>query len=321
MKAGVWFTVGALGLVACGAEGAAAKVGELQVALSSRLGDVEYHLTNARLRIDGPEPREVSLDGPGTLELSLPAGPHQLTLLDGWTLSRSEDGSEPVSARLLSENPASIFIGAGSVEPLSFRFALQSGEELVSGEGRLAVGIELVDGAVAEEEPSLDRCARGLRINEVDYDQEGTDDFEFVELINPGVCEAQLTGAVLELVNGSNGEVYSRLDLAELGTLAGQDRLVIGDDAITATLPDGVASLPLSGSGLQNGPDSVRLMLGEYVIDSLGYGEGAPDVEGSAGPSDTGLSALGRCPDGFDTDDNAQDFVLQVPTPGAANAC
>jgi hypothetical protein len=47
-----------------------------------------------------------------------------------------------------------------------------------------------------------------------------------------------------------------------------------------------------------------------------GAGEGAPS------PADRGPGALGRCPNGADSGDNAVDLsLLETPTPGAANAC
>ena len=79
-------------------------------------------------------------------------------------------------------------------------------------------------------------------------------------------------------------------------------------------------------AGRPHGPDAVRIVEAATgrVLDALHYEEAIPDTgEGSPAPEDaTGSpTSIGRCPDGFDSDDNGADFATMTPTPGAANDC
>ena len=128
----------------------------------------------------------------------------------------------------------------------------------------------------------------------------------------------------IELVNGSNGRRYG--SYAPAGRLDAGAYLVIGDPAVIASVPAGTLTAPLKSGGLQNGPDAVRIVEAATgrVLDGLHYEEAIPDTgEGSPAPEDaTGSpSSIGRCPDGFDSDDNGADFAPMTPTPGAVNAC
>src|SRR5205085_3764451 len=55
-------------------------------------------------------------------------------------------------------------------------------------------------------------------INEVDYDQPGTDTSEFIELLNNGPASALLSEYTVELVNGSGGgaAIYNVIQLPTL---------------------------------------------------------------------------------------------------------
>ncbi len=163
-----------------------------------------------------------------------------------------------------------------------------------------------------------------LVINEVDYDQAGADDAEFVEILNPNSSAVELDDYRIELVNGANGRRYG--SYAPAGRLDAGAYLVIGDQAVIHALPAGTAAVPLKSGGLQNGPDAVRIVEAATgrVLDALHYEEAIPDTgEGRPAPEDATDSptSIGRCPDGFDSDDNGADFAAAPPTPGAANAC
>jgi hypothetical protein len=57
------------------------------------------------------------------------------------------------------------------------------------------------------------------------------------------------------------------------------------------------------------------------ILDAVGYGDFSAAFyagEGNAAPYPTEGSSVSRT--GGDTDDNASDFALRAPTPGAANA-
>ena len=99
-------------------------------------------------------------------------------------------------------------------------------------------------------------------INEVDYDNLGTDNAEFIELYNPGTTAFSLTGVSVVLVNGANSGAYLSLPLSALGTLAPGEYVVIGTTTVVAQLPTGVRSLTfaLAQDNVQNGsPDSVAV--------------------------------------------------------------
>ena len=163
-----------------------------------------------------------------------------------------------------------------------------------------------------------------LVINEVDYDQAGADTAEFVEIVNPNASAVDLADYRIELVNGSNGRRYGTYKAT--GRLAVGGYLVIADQAVINSVPSGTVTAPLKSGGLQNGPDAIRIVEAATgrVLDGLHYEEPVPDTgEGQPAPEDdTGAPAsIGRCPDGFDSDDNGADFATMTPTPGAANDC
>ena len=156
-------------------------------------------------------------------------------------------------------------------------------------------------------------------ISEVFYDATGSDDGQgFVELY--GTPGSSLDGFVVEGVNGSNGSVTPSLALT--GLIPSDGIFVVAD-----SLSDG--STLVSGADLllnfdfQNGPDSVRLLAPDgSVVDALGYGVfGAGEVfagEGAPAPDAPADSSLARLFANVDTDDNALDFVVAMPSPGSA---
>ena len=154
-----------------------------------------------------------------------------------------------------------------------------------------------------------------LVINEVDYDQVGTDANGFVEIHNAGGAAADLADVDLVAVNGGDSAEYDRV-------------------ALTGTLPAG-GYLEVAIE-LQNGaPDGLALLKGTTLLDALSY-EGAITsatiggqtydlVEGTVLPatvedSNTVGGSLIRNPDGKDTDDAASDFAFTTTvTRGAKN--
>lgn len=164
-------------------------------------------------------------------------------------------------------------------------------------------------------------------INEIDYDQPGTDTGEYIELRNDGAAAASLDGYSLRLVNGADGSVYRTISLPTGLTVAPGGYYVICGDA--AVVPGCNLDVSPSTDLIQNGsPDALSLLLNGAVVDSLSYEGDVPgNVEGMGVPTasaETNASpnlALSRCPDGVDSDNNAADFRAAAPTPGVANAC
>jgi len=160
-------------------------------------------------------------------------------------------------------------------------------------------------------------------INEIDYDQPGSDAAEFVELRNNGSSPVDLGGWTLELVNGSNNTLYNTIDLSG-GMIVAGGHLVVCANAATVTNCD-IDSSP-NTNFLQNGaPDAVGLRFNGEVVDAVSYEGSVPGyTEGSgSGLVDAGSNgSISRCPDGTDTDQNNSDLVFTTTsTPGVANVC
>ena len=164
-----------------------------------------------------------------------------------------------------------------------------------------------------------------LLINEVDYDQPGSDTGEFVEIYNYGTVPADLNNWTLEHVNGASGNPL--VWTAQLGdaaaTLPPGGYLVVGDSGVIGSLPPGVLGLALPGSVQNGAPDGLRLMLNGTKFDGISYEGTIADVgEGGSAGTDAGVESLSRCPNASDTGDNAVDFEeTDTPTPGAENDC
>ncbi len=178
----------------------------------------------------------------------------------------------------------------------------------------------------------------GLVINEVDYDQPGTDAGEFIEIYNGAGGTVTLDGLSLFLVNGSSTSLMSYREIALTGSLAAGAYLVIANAAVV--VPSGTARIALPDNILQNGsPDGVILVrhATSEVIDALSY-EGpitAATLDGLSGMFNlvemtalaTGVADLNdapgslcRLPNGTDTNNSSLDWAFtSTPTPGAAN--
>ena len=180
----------------------------------------------------------------------------------------------------------------------------------------------------------------GIVINEVDYDNVGTDTSEYLELYNPSTTSTSLAGLQIVLVNGATNATYQTIDLAPIGALAAGGYLVIG--GANVSVPSGATKLdPLwTQDQLQNGaPDGLALVDGvtKTVVDAISY-EGSitaaviPDfpapvslVEGTAldpavADSSTVTKTLCRSPNGSDTNDAATDWIAcSTRTIGTAN--
>ncbi len=295
--------------------------GSLALALSTFAGGVEYRLRDGHFRLTGPVERELESGDEASLVVTLPPGAYTLTLLDGYALTREGDASaQPVAARLVSQNPAQVVISAGQTARLTFRFELlpqpptSAVDAGADASGTLAIDLAIQPVDAGPPPPPVPSCEPTLRIEELDYEQAGTDETEFVELLNASSCTTPLAGLTLELLNGGDGKVYGRYDLGAVGnSWPAGGRLVLGDPPVLSALPAGTLSAMLNGSGLQNGPDAVRLVRGERLLDALSYEGPVAGVAGTPTEADEAENALARCESGV--------FQLAVPTPGGANVC
>lgn len=164
-----------------------------------------------------------------------------------------------------------------------------------------------------------------LVINEVDYDQPGTDSAEYIELKNTGNVAFPLNNVSIVLVNGTSGNpaVYNVIASATWPDLAAGAYFTLCGDP-TAGCDD---VLPVASNAVQNGPsDAIVLidMTDSTVIDMLAYeGDVADCTEGQGtllGDDNVNVGrSFGRYPDGADTDNNRADFIPMCGTLGATN--
>jgi len=157
-----------------------------------------------------------------------------------------------------------------------------------------------------------------LWINEVLYDDEGSDKSAFVELYGePGL---DLSGFVLTGVNGTNGQDYNTIALE--GSVGGDGYFVVAKAGSAQAILDAADQLNDSAD-YQNGPDSIVIRWGGKVVDAVGYGSFGAAIfagEGSAAVDVKEAHSLGRDNKSTDTNDNATDFVqYAIQTPGAVN--
>lgn len=159
-----------------------------------------------------------------------------------------------------------------------------------------------------------------LVINEIDYDQPGTDMYDFVEIYNASDAAVDLGLAELVLINGSTMTPYLTIPLGTAGILPAYGYLVVGSP-LMGSIPGALfLSLP-TGDSLQNGPDGVQLVGQGVILDSVAYeGDVAGCTEGTVMAAiDIGEGTVGRV-NGLDTNNNDVDFQhFVISTPGTAN--
>jgi cysteine-rich repeat protein len=231
--------------------------------------------------------------------------------------------------------PATVTVPANQ---LSTTFAYVDGKTVASATVTATLGASTASATVTVVTP----LGFGLVINEIDYDNVGTDTAEFIELYNGGSTALSLAGFHLAFVNGANSQTYTTVDLAPAGTIMPGQYLVVGATSVVSTVPAGVLIIDAGAvtDYIQNGsPDGMALVnvTTQTLIDALSY-EGAITmatgtgltgavnlVEGTVLPtsvadSNTVPGSLCRIPNGTDTNNAATDWKFcSASTPGAAN--
>jgi hypothetical protein len=167
--------------------------------------------------------------------------------------------------------------------------------------------------------PPADAGPCKLVINEVQTGDGTSGNADFVELYNGCAAAASIGGHKLVYRSASGTTDVVLFTFAAGATVPAKGFRVIAGVAFGGSSDGALAS------GLAGGGASVALKdESDAVIDSIGYGTGTGVfVEGSAAaaPGDSSpAKSLSRQPDGADTDDNANDFKVGTPSPGAANA-
>jgi len=333
-------------LTACTGQPPDSTNGALALALRQTVASGSaYRLQGASLRIAGSDSDLTATpsDDEEVFRAELPAGDYTLELQPGWRLERQGDEEQawsPVAATLASDNPQPFAIVAGDVTSLALRFAVQDETDVELAAGTLAVQLQVAGGGGASGSgtgmpagstgagsgSAQPVCAAGLVINEIDYDQEGSDLRELIELYNAGPCALATAELALVLRNGgaAGAPAYATIALDAAGAeIASGGYLVVGAAEVIAGLPAGTLALAPASFSVQNGPDAVELQAGGTILDAVAYGGAVIGAgEGAPSPADRGPGALGRCPNGADSADNAADLsLLELPTPGTANAC
>lgn len=159
-------------------------------------------------------------------------------------------------------------------------------------------------------------------INEIDYDQPGTDTAEFIELFNSGSSVISLDNYFIDLINGANSLAYRSIDLSGFSIEANDYFVVCGGNS--STVANCNYNFTSTNGWFQNGsPDAVALYENGSLMDSLSYeGSLAPFTEGDAliiSDSNSEILSISRIVDGLDSNNNALDFQLGCITPGSAN--
>ena len=232
--------------------------------------------------------------------------------------------------------PANVVVAADQLEAT---FDYTDGNMLTTGTVTATLGASM-----ASTDVHVQTGPDHLVLNEIDYDQSGTDANSFIEVYNGTGVAVSLTDLAVVLVNGYDSTEYApRFALSDAGaSLADGQYLVIGNATVTGAVPGGVLTIDATGDFIQNGdPDGVALIdtSRSTLVDALSYGgsitaaniSGFPAavslVEGTAlnatiidlGTDD--IHSLVRDPNGSDTDDASTDWKLtSTLTPGAANS-
>jgi len=150
-------------------------------------------------------------------------------------------------------------------------------------------------------------------INEIHYDNAGTDAGELIEIAGPAGTD--LTGWTIELYNGAGGARYDA-------------------DALSGTIPNqqggfGTVSISYPSNGVQNGsPDGIALVNGTTVVQFLSYEGAFAGTSHTAsgltsvdiGRSETGSEALGQALQLQGTGSSYEDFTWSTPIANTQNA-
>ncbi|TVR02901.1 MAG: hypothetical protein EA398_06610 [Deltaproteobacteria bacterium] len=160
-----------------------------------------------------------------------------------------------------------------------------------------------------------------LRISEVYVRPSGANgENEFVELQGP--AGARLDGYVLRSVSGAqSGQTGFSVTLS--GALGSDGLFVVGGDAVDGVdQPHGCARA--SGCIFNDGNNMLLYGCDGEIVDGLAWGNFSGRENraerGEPAPLPPEGMSLARCPGAPDTGDNATDFGVAEPTPGAPNA-
>ena len=297
--------------------------------LSAALATAPISTLTATVRVlDGTEVPVLTSLTP-TSATAAPSG--TVTFTVGLSLPAPTGGTAVTIAASAGTAPATVTVPAGQLTAtFTYTAAATPGAATVTATLAATTLTATVTVAVA---------TGGLVINEVDYDQAGTDANSFIEVYNGTGAPVTLADYAVVLVNGNGNAEYARFALGTAGTtLPAGGYLVIGNATIVAALPGGTLAISATGDFIQNGaPDGVALIntTTGALFDALSY-EGSITMAAITGITGTvnlvemtafatadtndNLYSLARSPNGRDTNNAATDWTRTMTiTPGAAN--
>jgi hypothetical protein len=147
LRAVLYLCIAMFGISACSAHAPdAAPVGTLQMPLvATATSGAQYHLAGT-FEVSGPESPTLAADGEASsIQVDLQEGDYSVRLVDGWHLSRIQNGGPtPVDATLESANPQTFMIQRNASIQVTFSFQTQ-GDVVSFGRGTLVVGIGVDD--------------------------------------------------------------------------------------------------------------------------------------------------------------------------------
>ncbi len=182
-------------------------------------------------------------------------------------------------------------------------------------------------------------------INEVDADQEGTDDAEFVELFDGGAGNTDLSGLVLVFFNGRNDTTYKAFDLDGFSTNSTGYFVLCGNKEMVTNCDSDVSP---NINLIQNGADAIALYTDDAVnfprgtsstltnlIDAIVYGTDNQDddagllqllIPNQPQVNENGLQTATmhsnqRCPNGAGGARRTDTYAQFAPTAGTNNIC
>jgi hypothetical protein len=302
----------------------------LSVNLTATLGS---NMITSAVRVvgSGEQPQVAFVDPPASSVA--PSGMTALTVfLDIPALNPGGNSvALSLSPNMYGTIPSNVLVPADQIAAtFNFTAGTMTGSETITALLNAGMASAIVDVSVGG----------ALVINELDYDNQGTDLDEFVEILNTSSATVSLSGLSLVLINGNNNTEYNRIDLGPAGSLMAGEYLVLGSTTALMNVPVGVKTLAFAGAQdqIQNGaPDAIGIIdLGmDMVLDVLSY-EGSVNgvtvmgisgmvdfVEGTPATAvdiNTGPGSLSRLPNGSDSDDADSDWAFTTTgTPGTAN--
>ncbi len=121
-------------------------VGKVSMPLVAQVGGVAYRLAMASFEVTGNTAIVLSSDDDPEAEAltaTLPRGTYQVTLVPGWRLLRVEAGvsTEVDTAFLITPNPTSVDIAAGTTAGVVFKFGVPNGTVTFGGTLQITIDV------------------------------------------------------------------------------------------------------------------------------------------------------------------------------------